>query len=114
MGTKSGDFAQRTFNSIQIPRRLRGAGGSNPRSNTVLAHEVCHGLGLFHTHVNGSIKDPSQKYTYHYGLTDPIRTDDDPTKATDNIMSYNQNRKTTWKWQWDIMHNHLKNYIDEK
>jgi hypothetical protein len=26
MGTKSGDFAQRTFNSIQIPRRLRGAG----------------------------------------------------------------------------------------
>ncbi|MFP3670939.1 hypothetical protein SB717_38295, partial [Priestia sp. SIMBA_032] len=36
------------------------------RSDTTLAHEVCHGLGLFHSHPDGVIKDANQKYIYPY------------------------------------------------
>ncbi|UFH35061.1 hypothetical protein [Flavobacterium acetivorans] len=35
------------------------------------------------------------------------------TKATDTIMSYTSSRKTTWKWQWKIMHNNIKDYVYE-
>jgi hypothetical protein len=70
------------------------------RSVSTLAHEILHAIGLHHTHDNNTSKDddiePNQKYTYHYGLTDP-------EKSTDNIMSYGSGKKTTWKWQWKIL-----------
>lgn len=73
---------------------------------TSLAHEVLHGLGLYHTHREKGvekIKDVDAKYVYHYG--------DDSTanlgKETDNIMSYSNNRKSSWYWQWKIVERNL-------
>ncbi len=72
-------------------------------NNRTLPHEVCHGLGLFHTHIDGSIKDPRQKYVFPKGNSNnPL------PQATNNIMSYNGgDRKSTWRWQWQIMKKNL-------
>jgi hypothetical protein len=65
---------------------------------------------LFHSHADGVINDSRQKYTYHNASSaDPL----DVQQSTDNIMSYNLLKKATWRWQWEIMHNNIKNYINE-
>lgn len=82
------------------------------RTNVALAHEVCHGLGLFHTHIDGSITDERQKYVFPNSGYEA--TEEDKKRGTDNIMCYNQAiSKSTWQWQWKIMHDNLKNYIYE-
>ncbi|WP_264551928.1 hypothetical protein [Flavobacterium sp. N2038] len=82
------------------------------RTPVALAHEVCHGLGLFHTHIDGSVTDERQKYVYPYSGDEA--TEDAKKRGTDNIMCYNQPiSKSTWQWQWKIMHDNIKNYIYE-
>ncbi|MFK7002186.1 zinc metalloprotease [Flavobacterium oreochromis] len=66
------------------------------RDDYTLNHEALHGLGLFHTHKDGSITNQNQKYTFIHAFTDA-------TKATDNIMTYQPDGKTTWQWQWKII-----------
>jgi hypothetical protein len=66
------------------------------RDNFTLNHEVLHGLSLYHTHANGVVDKPIQKYVYAHASVDA-------TKATDNIMSYQPDGKTSWRWQWKIL-----------
>jgi hypothetical protein len=66
------------------------------RDNFTLNHEVLHGLSLYHTHADGVVDKPNQKYVYYHASVNP-------TKATDNIMSYQPDGKTSWHWQWKIM-----------
>ncbi|MDR2231523.1 MAG: DUF4280 domain-containing protein [Tannerella sp.] len=61
-----------------------------------LPHEILHSFGLFHTHDKGW---PEAKYIYDLG---PAAT------ATDNVMSYNNVQRSTWKWQWIIMRRHYR------
>ncbi len=71
------------------------------RGNATLIHEILHALGLYHTHRDGraAIKDANQRFIF-------------PKNTTDNLMSYNKEgideRKTTWKWQWEIINPKLK------
>lgn len=79
------------------------------------AHEVCHSLGILHTFSNDS------KYTYMHGefvklLSGSLTNDNDNTDLdintndiTDNLLDYIHTRKTTYKWQWDIIRNNVKN-----
>ena len=71
------------------------------RDNYTLNHEVLHGLGLLHTHIDGVIDNPNQKFIY-------IHANIDRNKATDNVMSYQPDGKTTWRWQWKIMRKNIK------
>jgi type VI secretion system secreted protein VgrG len=71
------------------------------RDNYTLNHEVLHGLGLYHTHADGTITDSEQKFVFVHAKTDPY-------SATDNIMSYQPDGKTTWKWQWEIIKKYIK------
>ncbi|WP_456311773.1 hypothetical protein [Pseudomonas shirazensis] len=66
------------------------------RDNFTLNHEVLHGLSLYHTHADGVVDKPNQKYVYTHANVDS-------TKATDNIMSYQPDGKTSWYWQWKII-----------
>ncbi|MFK7002086.1 hypothetical protein V3I07_14470, partial [Flavobacterium oreochromis] len=71
------------------------------RNNYTICHETLHGLGLYHTHRDGTIKESNRKFVYKDARVDP-------THATDNIMSYNGSlRKSTWKWQWNIIRKNL-------
>lgn len=82
------------------------------RADTTLAHEICHGLGLYHSHVDGLVEYENQKFTYPKG--DSKASTYDKERSTDNIMSYNTDiRKSTWQWQWEIMHNNIKDYVYE-
>jgi hypothetical protein len=66
------------------------------RDNATLNHELLHGLGLHHTHRDGTpIKDAVRKYVYPNSGTNHAA-------STDNVMSYRTIAITTWKWQWDI------------
>ena len=61
------------------------------RRPTTLCHEVMHGLGLRHTHLDKEqILKMEKKYMFK-------------KKTTDNIMSYASGRKSTWHWQWEIV-----------
>lgn len=71
------------------------------RDNYTLNHEVLHGLGLLHTHRDGIINNVNQKYTFPHANIDPA-------KATDNVMSYQPDGKTTWYWQWEIIKKNIK------
>jgi hypothetical protein len=80
------------------------------------AHEVFHALGISHTfdndgnyaYMNGSYSilnsidktliNPSNPFDPNYGVNN----------ITDNLMDYFITRKTTFKWQWDIMRKKLK------
>ena len=73
----------------------------NTRRDTTLPHECMHGLGLFHTHRDGTIYDSDQKFVFANG-------GDDPVHSTDNIMSYRQDRRSTLHWQWKILKRNLK------
>ncbi len=84
---------------------------------TTLAHETLHGMGLFHTHrekdssgqPNEPVVEPDAKFVFKHA---DFLTITDITKATDNIMSYNRpNRKSTWRWQWEILKRNIKKYI---
>ena len=78
------------------------------RNDKTLAHEVMHGLGLRHTHRDGSgtINDPYQLFIYPNANTLPLSQ---IAEATDNYMSYAKTfRKTTWRWQWDMIRNNIK------
>jgi len=66
------------------------------RDNFTLNHEVLHGLSLYHTHADGAISKPNQKFIYPHANVDAL-------KATDNIMSYQPDGKTSWRWQWKII-----------
>lgn len=59
------------------------------RKVTTCAHEGLHGLGLQHTHKDGAL-EPERKYIF-------IK------RKTDNVISYADTRKSTWRWQWDIL-----------
>lgn len=85
------------------------------RNNFTMSHEAMHGFGLLHTHkdllsrtpdVFSPVTNPNAKYVYHHAYVNlPL--------ATDNMMSYSGNiRKSTWNWQWKIMINNLKNYVN--
>ena len=66
------------------------------RKPTTLCHEVLHGLGLRHTHIDDeTILKEEKKYVFKQ-------------KTTDNIMSYADYRKTTWHWQWELIRNKNK------
>nr|WP_294781832.1 hypothetical protein [uncultured Flavobacterium sp.] len=81
------------------------SGKTGTRDNYTLAHEICHGLGLYHTFKNGTDIYPDQKYIFP--KYDGILHIND---ATDNLMSYSPKTQTLWRWQWELMHKHLKNY----
>lgn len=68
----------------------------NTRKDKTLSHEALHTMGLFDTHRDGTIYDSDQKFIFTNG-------NDDPINATDNIMSYNRIRRSTWHWQWKII-----------
>jgi hypothetical protein len=78
-----------------------------PRNDKTLAHESMHGLGLYHTHRDSTpITEPEIKYIY---LNANMLPQSQIADATDNIMSYAGNlRKTTWRWQWDIIKNNIR------
>lgn len=69
---------------------------------TTLAHEVMHGLGLYHTHMNDNpIGEPRILCTFD-------------KNTTDNIMAYKDivnnkegKRQTLWRWQWKIANPHI-------
>ena len=75
-----------------------------------IAHEFLHGFEIDHTFYNESL------FTYMHGKYSLIsanntllctNTDND---ITDNIMDYfNDPKKSTFKWQWDIMRKSIKN-----
>lgn len=70
------------------------------RNERTICHEGLHGLGLYHTHRDGPITEKSIKHTFPNANLLPINKD----RATDNYLSYNGvNRKSTWKWQWEIV-----------
>ncbi|MBD8083624.1 hypothetical protein [Chryseobacterium caseinilyticum] len=87
--------------------------------DTTLGHELLHGLGLYHTHLektkspdgtiiyNYPIKDPLKKYTFYHPHYDTLSSEFQKMKVTDNIMSYNPKKQTTWQWQKKIVYKHL-------
>ncbi|WP_160138151.1 hypothetical protein [Chryseobacterium sp. c4a] len=80
------------------------------------AHEVYHALGIPHTF------DNSAEYVYMHGLysslnntthslttpTNPFATNYGKNDISDNLMDYFITRKTTYKWQWDIMRKKIR------
>lgn len=106
-------FAVKGKGSDPLVGRANGIGSRScaiyqDRNIATLSHEFLHAVGLYHTHADGSIDNPNQKYVYPNANN--LSTTDKP-KATNNIMSYNGAlRKTTWKWQWKI----LKSILNKK
>ena len=78
-------------------------------SSTTIGHEVLHGLGLKHAHRDIKTGQrynliPEQKFIYFY---EPLIN----YRVTGNFMSYNSfqsNKTSTWKWQWDIIDEEFK------
>ena len=78
-------------------------------------HEVLHGLGLWHTHLHSNNERlPSCVHYVYYapfaigGAGYPAYLMDIANeKTTDNIMSYSQQRYTTWHWQWEIVQSNV-------
>lgn len=79
------------FNSLYTTKR---------QDDTSLAHEVLHGLGVYHTHMDEDpIPVPKILCTF-------------AEKSTNNYMSYKEvesdgtlkgeERETLWRWQWKI------------
>lgn len=111
-GTTDDDNTKITEANVQaISKHSACLYGGNPTRNTnTLAHEVCHGLGLLHTHADGPITDPRQKFIFPNG--GPGAEAFDVQRSTDNIMSYNVSitKRSIWRWQTEIMHNNIKYY----
>ena len=53
-----------------------------------IPHEVMHALGLEHTFEEK--EHPNKEHIFREG-------------STKNYMDYNNKKKTTFKWQWDIL-----------
>jgi len=74
------------------------------RNSKTCPHEALHGFNLWHTHRERGesvITEPNKKYIFPHAHSNSAR-------ATDNMMSYNGNkRKTTWKWQWEILRRYV-------
>lgn len=80
----------------------------NLRNDMTLSHESLHGLGLYHTHRDGTmvIDEANRKFIFVHAY-DP--TPSNPFNATDNYMSYNgDKRKMIWGWQMKIIKRNLK------
>ncbi|UWX59179.1 hypothetical protein N0B40_12185 [Chryseobacterium oranimense] len=86
-----GENTAMLFNSLHSTKR---------QDETSLAHEVLHGLGVYHTHKDEDpIPNPKILCTFE-------------EKSTDNYMSYRavdpsgtiqgEERETLWRWQWKI------------
>jgi hypothetical protein len=80
---------------------------SIPRDLTTLNHEVMHGLGLYHTHGEKdssgnlvAITENEKKFTFAHAFNP---SPPNVLNATDNVMSYNSNAITLWKWQTKIL-----------
>lgn len=58
----------------------------NKRNNTTIAHECLHCLNLYHTFEFSKLENPNQKYVFN--------------NSDGNIMSYEEERKSSWRWQW--------------
>ena len=68
---------------------------ANPKA-MVLSHEVLHGMGLHHTHLDEKVvEEDLRRYVYK-------------KNTTNNVMSYASVRKSTWNWQWEIIRKKLK------
>lgn len=73
-------------------------------SSADIGHEFFHGFEIEHTFDNDS------DYTYMHGeyskidINGELECSDQQNDMTDNIMDYfNDPKKTTYKWQWNIM-----------
>jgi len=103
----NGEIIEGNVQSIGIHSACLYA-GNNPRHDYSLTHEVCHGLGLWHTFTSGDV-GLNQKYIYPLYNdvigTPNIHIDD----ATNNIMSYSPLQTSLWHWQWNIMKDNIKN-----
>ncbi len=59
---------------------------------------VCHDKNQYTINFNRTIIGNNQKFLYPKGDNSL-----NVNLSTDNIMSYSGERKSTWKWQWDII-----------
>ena len=83
---KTGKFSHFKQNVVVFGNRLP----------TTLCHEALHGLGLLHTHLEEeAIEEKEKKFIFE-------------RETTDNVMSYADDRKTTWRWQWEIVRNNIE------
>ncbi|PAM91423.1 hypothetical protein B4N84_28365 [Flavobacterium sp. IR1] len=76
----------------------------------VLAHEVLHGLGLYHSHRDHDVipsHTSNYKYTFPNGKGNTIQPVANPTSATNNIMGYSKEAYSTWYWQWKIINDNI-------
>lgn len=91
-----GENTAMLFNSLNSTKRA---------DDTSLAHEVLHGLGIYHTHVDENpIPSPKILCTFK-------------EKSTNNYMSYRavdpdgtvkgEERETLWRWQWKIANENI-------
>ena len=74
------------------------------RDEYTLNHETYHGFNIKHIHreldrfgniIEHIIVDNNKKYVYRY-------------KVTTNIMAYNSNAFSSWRWQWNIINPKIK------
>ena len=84
-----------------------------------IAHEVLHGLGLSHTHRDniplkgtedneGNEIGHKYKYIYPCAIKNSLQSVAKEAESTTNIMSYNSNTFSSWRWQWIIINPNLK------
>lgn len=76
-----------------------------------LAHEVLHGLGLYHSHRDGEIQSPDQAFVfpaYNDNGSAGLDPTNDANEVTDNYMSYNPSSRTsTWHWQFKTVQSNV-------
>lgn len=68
------------------------------RDQYTLNHESYHCFGIYHIHRESRelvIKDKNKKYIFTYG-------------ATTNVIAYNSNAYSSWRWQWEIINPNIK------
>jgi len=101
-------YVEATYNSGGvIAGRSEGFGTDSvilykSKNDLTACHEVFHSLGLHHSHRDGVIRFPEQKYIYPK-YTSNVNT------STDNYMSYADiYRKSLWDWQLKIIHFYIK------
>lgn len=93
---KIGENTAMLFNSLNSTKRA---------DDTSLAHEVLHGLGVYHTHMDEDpIPLPQILCTFK-------------AQSTNNYMSYKpidsdgimngEKRESLWRWQWKIANNNI-------
>ena len=58
--------------------------------NVEIPHEVMHAMGLPHTFIDSDTNKP-KKHTFNQ-------------RATKNYMDYDNEKQSTFFWQWEILH----------